>query len=215
MRLLVEHERNGMLFRLFGRGYGSEIAYIVLGLSGPQIEIEFPSDWHEHRRAWIRLGLGLAKIAISFPWSRVVPDEYQCSGPTYGFVFFGDGLHLHWGKCKGKRDDPFTIIAMPWAWRHVKHEVLSEPETHPYRYVLRSGEVQDRMATINVESRSLWRPWIPFLRVSKYINVEFSDEVGERTGSWKGGTIGCSYEMKRGESPLMTLRRMELERKFT
>lgn len=215
MRLLIERERNGMLLRLFSRGYGSEIAYVVLGLSGLQVELEFPSDWHEHRRAWIRLGLGLAKIAISFPWSRVVPDEGQCSGPTYGFVFFGDGLHVHWGKCKGKRDDPFTIIAMPWAWRHVKHEVLSEIETHPYRYVLRSGVAQERIATINVESRSWWRPWIPFRRVSKYINVEFSDEVGERSGSWKGGTIGCSYEMKRGESPLMTLRRMEIERKFT
>lgn len=212
----MERERKSLLLRVFGGdGLSGEVAYAVLGVIGLQAELEFPSDWHEHKRAWVRIGFGLGRIAFSFPWARAVPDEHQCSGPTYGFTFFGDGLHVHWGKCKGKRDDPFTIIAMPWAWRHVKHEILSEPETHPYRYVLRSGVAQDRVATIKVESRTWWRPWIPFRRVSKYINVEFSDEVGERTGSWKGGTIGCSYEMKRGESPQMTLRRMERERKFT
>lgn len=213
MRFCIERERNGLLLRAFCRY--SEIAYAFIGVSGLQAEVEFPSDWHERKRAWLRLGFGIARIAVSFPWTRVVPDHGQCSGPTYGFTFFGDGLHLHWGKCKGKRDDPFTVIAMPWAWRHVKHEILSEPETHSYRYVLRSGEVQERTATIQVESRMWWRPWLPFSRVSKYIDVKFNDEVGERTGSWKGGTIGCSYSMHRCESALMTLRRMELERKFT
>ncbi len=213
MRLCVERERKGLLLRVFVCDY-TEIAYAVLGVRGLQAELEFPSDWHENRRAWVRIGVGLAMVAISVPWSRVVPDEGQCAGPTYGFTFFMDGLHLHWGKCKGRRGDPFTVIAMPWAWRHIKHEILSEPETHPYRYVLRSGDVQVRTATINAESRTWWRPWLPFWRVSKSINVEFNDEVGERSGSWKGGTVGCGYEMRRGESPLMTLRRMEGERRF-
>lgn len=213
MRMWMERERKGLLLRVFGRD--GEVAYAVFGIRGLQAEIEFPSDWHEHRRAWVRLGFGIAQIAISFPWSNVVPDNFQCSGPTYGFTFFGDGLHMHWGKCNGTRGDPFKIVAMPWQWRHVKHKVLSEPEQHPYKYVLRSGEVQERIATVNAESRSWWRPWPPFWRVSKSINVTFSDEVGERTGSWKGGTIGCGYKMRRGESPYMTLRRMERERKFT
>ena len=55
---------------------------------------------------------------------------------------------------------------------------------------------------------------MPFRRVSKYINIDFSDEVGERSGSWKGGRLGCSYNMQPGETPLQTLRRMEAERKF-
>ena len=115
MRLRLERERQGLLLRMFASNRSGEIAYAVLGLSGLQAEIEFPSDWHDTPpRGWIRLGFGLLRIAVSFPWSRVVPDEYQCSGPTYGFTFFDDGLHLHWGKCKGTRGDPMTIIAMPW-----------------------------------------------------------------------------------------------------
>lgn len=57
-------------------------------------------------------------------------------------------------------------------------------------------------------------PERPRVMEVRAIDVQFSDEVGERTGSWKGGTIGCGYNMLPGESPLDTLRRMEAERKF-
>lgn len=97
-------------------------------------------------------------------------------------------------------------------------EASGHRETHPYTYTLRNGTVQERTATITVEEyewRRRWLQWSKMLRlVRRSINVEFSDEVGERTGSWKGGTIGCSYEMKPGETPLDTLRRMEREREF-
>ena len=211
LRIRAEREYKGWLIRLF---YGPEIAYLVLGIRGLKAEIEFPSDWHEERRAWVRLGFGLFTLAVSFPWRWVVPDEYQCSGPTYGFSFFMDGLYLHWGKCKGKRTDPMKVIQMPWGWRHRKHEILGQPESHPYTYLLRSGEVQERIATIKPEKRLWLRPWLPFRRESRYIDVEFNAEVGERSGSRKGGCIGCDFEMLAGESPLGALRRMELSRKF-
>ena len=211
LRVLAEREYKGWLIRLFN---GPEIAYLVLGIRGLKAEIEFPSDWHEERRAWVRLGFGLFTLAFSFPWRWVVPDEYQCSGPTYGFSFFMDGLHLHWGKCKGKRTDPMKVIQMPWGWRHRKHEILGQPESHPYTYLLRSGEVQERIATIKPEKRLWLRPWLPFRRESRYIDIEFNGEVGERSGSWKGGCIGCSFDMLAGESPLDALRRMELSLKF-
>ena len=38
---------------------------------------------------------------------------------------------------------------------------------------------------------------------------------GERNGSWKGGVLGCGWDMLKGETPLDTLRRMERERRFT
>lgn len=213
MRLSFERERKPLL-RVWGRDY-AEVAYAYLGLSGLQAEVEFPSDWHEHARAWARFGFGFGKVAFSVPWRWVVPDNYQCSGPTYGFNFFEDGLHVHWGKSHGKRNDPFTIIGMPWRWQHREHLILSEKESHPYRYTLRSGEVQERVATINVESRLWTRPWLPWKRLSRYINIDFDHEVGERSGSWKGGALGCSYDMLPDESPLDCLRRMERERKFT
>lgn len=88
----------------------------------------------------------------------------------------------------------------------------------PYRYVLRSGEVQEREATITVgemEWRWLWLKWLPWPRmIRRSIDVSFNGEVGERSGSWKGGTLGCGYDMRRDETPEECLRRMERERKF-
>jgi len=212
MRFLMQKERNGWLLRVFCKN--GEVAYASLAIHGPCVQVEFPSDWHERARVWVRLGFGIGRVAFSFPWKHVVPDECQCSGPTYGFLFFDDGLHLHWGKCNGKRDDPFTVIGMPWRWRHKEHKILSEKQSYPYRYLLSCGEVQERIATINSESRLWIRPWIPFRKLTRSINVEFDKEVGERSGSWKGGVLGCSYEMKSGETPQETLRRMERERVF-
>lgn len=215
MRVKVGKERGGWLLRVWNKRY-DEVAYVSLSLQGLCAEVSFPTEWHENARGWVRLGFGLFRVAFSFPWKRLVPDYHQCSGPIYGFVFFEDGLHLHWGQQKGTRDDPFTIIYMPWAWRFVKgsHKKLSEPETYPYTYVLNSGEVQSRQATIQAETRTWWRPWLPFRRTRRSIDITFSDEVGERSGSWKGGCIGCSYEILRRELPVQALRRMECERKF-
>lgn len=214
VRFAAERDRpRGWLLRMWWRY--AEVAYIVLGLRGVKAEIEFPSDWHERQQGWMRLGLGIITFAFAFPWPWLSKDDGQCSGHTFGFSFFGDGLHLHWGKQRGKRTDPFTIIRMPWAWRHVGHGDTSAEESHQYRYTLRSGEVQERVATIKAERWEWWRPWLPFRRVESSISIDFSDEVGERTGSWKGGVLGCSFTMLEGETPLTALRRMEAERKFT
>lgn len=216
MRIRIEKDRGGLLLRCWGNGYrDGEIAYARLGIQGPRAEIEFPSDWHEYKRAWVRLGIGVASIAFSFPWQKTVPDHGQCSGPTYGFYFFEDHLVLRYGKSTGTRDDPSKFINMPWSWKHREHKVLSEPETHDYTYVRRNGEVQSRRATIKVESRLWTRYWLPYRKLRRYIDIEFNDEVGERSGSWKGGVICCSYDMRPGETPLQTLRRMEREHKFT
>ena len=214
MRILSKREYGGFLVRLISNRW-TEIAYVVVGVRGLQLEVETPSDWHERKLGWVRIGLGIGKIAFAFPWwGKIPPDDGQCSGPTFGFNFFGDGLHLHWGKSHGKRDDPFTIWPMPWKWRHREHKILGEPESHPYIYKLKSGELQHRTATITKESRLWTRPWLPYRKLSNYIDVKFSDEVGERTGSWKGGCTGCGYDMLPGETPWQTLRRMESERKF-
>ena len=212
IRFACERDGRSILLRMWWRWV--ECAYIVLGIRGLCATIEFPSDWHEHRVGWVKLGLGLITISIAFPWKWTVPDECQCSGPTYGFYFFEDLLRVMWGKDTGRRDGPYKAFWMPWSWRHREHEVIGPAEAHPFRYVLRSGQVQYRIATIKPERRLWTRPWLPYKRESRYINIDFNDEVDERTGSWKGGVLGCSYDMLPGEQPIDTLRRMERERKF-
>lgn len=214
MRLKFETDgMTGPLLRVWGAGWG-EIAYVSFGFKGLAAYFEVPSDWHEHRRIWFHIGLLLLSVNFSFKWrGKVVPDQGQCSGPKYGFEFYDDVLWIHRGKETG-RETRRTSIQMPWGYRNHQLTILSEKETHPYSYQLESGAVQFREATIYSERRQWTRPWLPWKKVRESIWVEFNDEVGERIGSWKGGTTACGWEMKPGETPLKTLRRMEAERVF-
>jgi hypothetical protein len=216
-----------------------EVAYVAFRIQGLCLQIEFQSDWHETPRVWVRIGLGFCMIAFSFKWSGALPDDQgQCSGPEYGFAFYDDVLTFYHGKATGRpRDGSTTRITMPWAWTHVRHSYLkvdgsrhhnaalgeySAPAVtksmFPYIYVRQSGEIQHREATVNGEERE-WRlhytPWLPWPRkIRRSINVEFSEEVGERAGSWKGGCLGCGYDWLLGETQLDALRRMERDREF-
>lgn len=127
-------------------------------------------------------------------------------------VLARDGTWLH-ELAPSRQDD-----LRNWKEFRESVEINGYRERHPYTYTLRNGTVQERIATVSVEEwefRRRWLLWTPWLaQVRRSIEVNFSDEVGERSGSWKGGTIGCGYEMKSGETLLDTLRRMECERVF-
>jgi hypothetical protein len=90
-------------------------------------------------------------------------------------------------------------------------------EVYDYTYTRKNGEIQRRKATVHVSRmtwRALWWPIIPLSKSRTSIDVKFDGEVGEGTGSWKGGCVGCGIDMLPGETPLEALRRMERERKF-
>lgn len=156
---------------------------------------------------------------------------------TYGLMFYnvnGNFPTEFW-----VRGFPKLSFDFPWSYKFLKREVLTKGgwitedkknkmdfwnkdlwkdkivyENHPYKYVLKSGKVQEVEALIH-RVNFYWKRWfgIQIKRID-YIEVEFSSEVGERSGSWKGGCISCSYEQKLSETPYETLKRMELERKF-
>lgn len=75
--------------------------------------------------------------------------------------------------------------------------------------------IQKRKAKVCIQKRYWKRKYLPFLKKSeKYIDITFDKEVGEKTGTYKGGIIQCSYEMQPHETPEITLKRMSLERKL-
>lgn len=89
---------------------------------------------------------------------------------------------------------------------------------YPYSYILKNRNIQHTTATVYVERRT-WRArwwWLFFWvrKVQTCIDVKFKQEVGEGAGSYKGGTVGCGYEMKWNETPERCLSRMEHEREF-
>jgi len=88
-----------------------------------------------------------------------------------------------------------------------------------YIYILNDGTVQRRKVTIKVEEREwrrlilLWTPWKA--KVNKYIEIEFDKEVGESSGSYKGGVVGTSYQfLNETETVEECFRRFEKNKKL-
>ena len=137
---------------------------------------------------WVR---GYNKLSFYFPWA---------------FKFLKKEVLMVDGWRKEERGDDL--------WDKEKWDGKIKLQKHPYYYTLNSREEQSRIATIHEEKR-YWKRWFGLqIKCNHYIEVEFDQEVGERSGSWKGGTVGCSYEIKPGETAKECLRRMEQERKF-
>lgn len=173
-------------------------------------------------------------LFLHFPAPRLKTPHSDHWGEwkQWGFTFSDFGPHFHWGwktKCldwpwqstqishEVRRADG-SWVPFVGSWEHDKEPDGKELLTYGYKYVLRNGTIQLRTATISVERRTRrqhWLSWTPrFDKASYGIDVAFSGEVGERTGSWKGGCVGCGYTMLPYETPELCLRRMERERKF-
>lgn len=169
-------------------------------------------------------------------WSRPLHrahDRMESYGFSWRWTDGGDTIHAHWGpRTKLLHLPVLTLDHQRWEVRRadgswtLRSGEYEPPygdcrhvEVHPYRYLMRDGTVQHRTATIYAERLTWKRRWVPawvpgahMVRTS--ISVTFSDEVGERSGSWKGGCIGCNYDLKPGETMRGCLQRMERERSF-
>lgn len=149
----------------------------------------------------------------------------------YGFTYADRALHVYYGKqimewpgCKSK------CYFLPWLeWRHVRHSLLtldgamwadathqkfdgterlqeSQPSVS-FKFADYDGEVIT--AKCRVEEREWragtgWFKWLSLFRrpkISRSLDLAFSSEVGRRKGSWKGGTVGHSFEIAPGETP--------------
>jgi hypothetical protein len=145
---------------------------------------------NEHAIAYLQWGKRSKFVRYPFEYRHVVSE-----------VLLPDGT---WGKEDWRRNEDYTFVDG------------RATEQYPYRYLLNCGEKQEVTATISVGRSTRVRRWLPFWKKTAYaIDIRFSNEVGERAGSWKGGAIGCGWDMKPGESAREALRRMERTRKFT
>lgn len=185
------------------------------------------------RRHMVSINLLFMSLYAYFPWGQ---GEEECDAPRYGFYYFEKSLWFPWGR-------KIRCIHMPYSYDWIRtsalredglweHEVKGDSkdfwddkwkgilweEVYLYTYVLNNGDLQNRRATVRVEEREWRQKWLKwtslFSKVRRTISIDFDGEVGERTGSWKGGTVGCGYDLQENETPLQCLRRMEKERKF-
>lgn len=212
LRVLIHSNDSDNGDRMLFVGLGFVGVYIPLGVvSGPYEVGEEPSWGIEASREFgLNLNWGRRRKHFDWPWDFDFHlRRYLLADGTWRTETAGKQIEVN----RQGRDAALAYMDECWAAR-----ALYWQEDRPYRYVLRSGEVQEVVATIGVregEWRRRWLKWLPWAaKVVRAIDVSFSNEVGERAGSWKGGTVGCSYEMLPGEEPVDTLRRMERERTF-
>ena len=118
---------------------------------------------------------------------------------------------------------------LPWKrWRHVRRSLYdlkgelfeTVPEQTDYetrklieescpraRFSFEDYDGKCIVATTRIEEREWhfgegWFKWLSWFRrpkISRSLDLEFSDEVGPEKGSWKGGMIGQGFEMLPGE----------------
>lgn len=175
-----------------------------------------------------------------FPFLYVEEAEpWSFDHTEYGFYTLADQVVLRYGDNSDKPSRRTSYISIPFlTQKHVVtlvqdadggwHKKASwdtktnsfgkddrYTEEYPVYYRLKNGDMQYSMATVHRE-RMLYRiVGRPFKRIiHDSIDVSFSDEIGERAGSWKGGVIGCGYECLPGETMGDTLYRMMREKKF-
>lgn len=196
--------------------------YISFG-GGPELQLDHTYEYGVPRLCfwffWI-------VFHVELPFIKQRYDDVNNS-PRYGFSYHDKSIWWHWNL-------GFWAFHMPWDWQHVRHTILSpdgsvccdandlenswEPpeeikEIHDFTYRLKTGEVQHRKATIyggEREWRWRWFQWLPFPRmIRRTISIGFDEEVGNRSGSWKGGILGMGKEWLKGESMADSLKRVE------
>lgn len=184
----------------------------------------------------LHIGLLFFQYVFKFP---IITKYDGCESPYYGIYIFDHTLNIHWGektlvwwelpfiswkmtehcidvKDKGfvdakiiEKENPKDYYDDDWRKEHHNTQVLPYIDSY-------DGEVVN--ATIWKEYRiwkRKWLTWFPFWEDRRdYIEIIFDKEVGKEKGSWKGGCIGCSYNLLPGESAVNCLKRMEKERKF-
>jgi len=168
--------------------------------------------------------------------------DSECDCPSYGIAIHNGSFWIYYGG-KGNMNGgskykafSFPFVNSQWIRTSIllkdntwEHEVKgkrkefwndkwkSKQKSWTYDYTdSYDGEIIP--TTIYVEEME-WRPkWLTwtklFAKTRRSIDIHFSKEAGSKKGSWKGGCIGCIYEMLKDESPLDCLKRLEIERKF-
>lgn len=226
--------------KLLGHKHENRYAWGEFYWGGKDLGIEYNQGYHSHSSLIIRLPF-LFKAYINIGKER--EPEWDDEEWGYGFYVYtwSEDVVFNWGKHRYRFEFPWMF---KWQSteildfdRKVLHAITNKDnqvylnggkfeqgenikktiaKSYDYVYKLKDGSTQNRIATIKCIERRTWgRKWFPWKRcIETSIHIKFNEEVGEESGSWKGGCIGCNYDILPEETPEQCLRRMERERKF-
>lgn len=213
-----------------------EIAYLTWDVG---LRLKGPEYCYEPK---LIVSLVFVMFYIRIPWFKTCTNG-NGNGQSFGFYLYPSLKHwedtvFEWGFKSARWYMPWTYVwertdLLDWQMKVVTSDIAGHKGwddfykasqayaeanklVYDYTYTRKNGEKQVRKATIKYIERRVWHmrcwPWKKHIQTS--IEIDFNEEVGERAGSWKGGCVGCGWSMLPGETPELTLRRMERERKF-
>ncbi len=187
------------------------------------------------------LFFGWGDFYIRLPFDTGKTDESD--NPSYGFYMYHvDPIpsKINFPTCFIWQWNNYKSWDMPWAKTFIRHSILLKNNCWEHKglkdrknfyedywknmqYVVEydfldrsdNTRIPTKVYVEEREWRQHWLKWTSlFASVSRSIDVKFSKEVGSRKSSWKGGAVGCGYTMKKGETALECIKRMEQERTF-
>lgn len=154
---------------------------------------------------------------------------WQVDPRQFGATISNGHLHVTFGRQTHDSDATRSWgMFLPWTqWRHVRHSFYDldgdlfahvpdrdwdarrklETACPVVRFDFIDFDGERITAATRIEEREWrfgegWFKWLSLFRRAKIrrsLDLHFSAEVGERKGSWKGGTLGHSIDMLPGE----------------
>lgn len=176
-----------------------------------------------------RFGYGGREISLryndaAFWWTCFANDDHSRKDPwwQHGSIYmpwhpqhiFTEILSIDLRKVVF-REESGKRLGWPEGFQQRQKAEAANSLVATYTYVRNNGERQERVATVHVERMGHGYRWLRYpFHVRTSIWVSLNGEIGESTGSWKGGTTGFGTTLRRGERVIDALRRMENERRF-
>lgn len=219
------------------RGTQYEIGEWYVGWKSRTFEVTYRSHGYESMNAELHISMFGWHSMFRLPWKCKESILWR-EEKKYGVSVHDNTVFFHWGYDLKGWDIPFVNYGTAVRWDRYcgPEEFVDIPSNwgkHPYRTGYDGGCEKPSTWTYNytdpydgkvvpcrfwveeLEWRPKWLRWTKrFAKVRRFIEVEFSEEMGPRKGSWKGGTIGCGFNMLKGEHPTETILRMQKEYKF-
>lgn len=160
-----------------------------------------PADHHEEECGHFSIKVWKIYLMVRLPFVRPFKDESYCSESRWWGMFFHPFMsdHKHISIYYG--GETAKYIDMPWQWEFVGRGDESAKERRQFYCKYEDKMVDAVTFTQEFYYRWKWLQWFkPWKITVKRVDIEFSEEVGSRCGTWKGGTLGLSCPIGIGQS---------------
>ena len=218
-----------------------EIGNWYVGWKSWKFDITYCTHGYESDNAELHISMFGWHSLFRLPWKHKHTDLFY-GEKKYGVAIFETTIFWYWGYDIKCWELPFISYGTAVRWeRYIgppNMYFFSAPNkecwgVHPYKTNYEGGchnpttweyDYKDpydgkivpcKFWVEEMEWRPKWLGWTSlFAKTRRYIEVSFSEEMGPRKGSWKGGTIGCGFNLNPKEHPMDCIKRMEREYKF-